>query len=73
MDKCKRCGKAGKLFSISDAFGDLGFRKINLCLCEVCEGLLRAKDQDFMRAGSRITSGKHPHPRVSRAGRCPQS
>jgi hypothetical protein len=49
MAECKRCGKSGNLFSITDNFGDLGNQKIDLCLCGDCERLRRAKDPEFMR------------------------
>ena len=47
--KCDRCGNPGELVSFTDNFGDLGNRKIDLCLCKDCERLRRANDPEFKR------------------------
>jgi hypothetical protein len=46
---CARCGNLGELVSITDNFGDLGNRKIDVCLCKECERLRRANEPEFMR------------------------
>jgi hypothetical protein len=40
---------AGQRVPITDNFGDLGSRKIEVCLCEECERLRCAGDAEFMR------------------------
>jgi hypothetical protein len=47
--ECARCGNRGQLVSFTDNVGDLGNRKIDVCLCEECEGLRRASDPEFKR------------------------
>ena len=46
VTRCERCGAPGKPISITDNFGDLG--KVNLYLCDMCEGLRRAQDPAFV-------------------------
>jgi integrase-like protein len=48
--QCARCGKPGQLKSITGDFGgDLGHGKVDVPLCQLCEGLLAVQNPDFMR------------------------
>jgi hypothetical protein len=46
--ECARCGDPGELVSFTNNFGELGNRKIDVCLCQACDRMRRAGDPEFM-------------------------